>query len=464
MTSPYQLFSINDIISISGGSPVHQVSGSISSVVIDSREVSEGALFVALEGERTDGHRYIAEAVKRGAVCVLADKSKEAVFPDTGDGAVIVKVDNTLSALWKLAGKFVERFPSLVRIGVTGSSGKTTTKEIIASILSNDSKTVFNRGNLNSDIGLPLSVFSIRPEHRYGVFEMGINYKGEMAVLAEVLRPEYAVITNIGTAHAGPLGGERGIAEEKSGIFAFFTKKSRAFLPEKDKYLSYLESACGERYVLFGSGRSSLLGETENLGLKGWRITYDGTEAVFSLPGEHNLENLYAAVAVAEYFNIGKDAVIRGIESVSALPGRGRVIAGEVTIIEDSYNANGDSVSRALDYLENLSVEGRKIAVLGSMKELGSESENIHRKIGLKVRDLSIDAVFFFGDETASAYEAAVGGGPDRFYFNNYEKLEDSIAGYIDRGDTVLLKGSRSMELERLVDTLTARKGRKNHV
>ncbi len=470
MAAPFKLFSVHQAALIVNGKENKNglEDRGIFSVVTDSQKAGKGSLFVALKGDRTDGHNYISQAVTNGAVCILADKKKAGLYQNIGleEKAAVIEVDDPLASLQKLAEEYVSRFPSLTRIGVTGSSGKTTTKEILASIFSLSDPTVFTQGNLNSEIGLPLSMFSIRPEHKYGIFEMGINFKGEMDILVRIFKPEYAVITNIGTAHSGPLGGEEGIVKEKSRIFSYFSNKSIGFLPENDRHLTYLKSSCGGRYVLFGESCNSIITDAEDVGLDGWYVKCGGEKVRFSLPGRYNLSNLYAAAAVAEHFAIDPVIMRRGIESVSALPGRSRIIRSEITIIEDSYNANEDSLAKAIEYLSDLSWEGRKIAVLGSMKELGAASEKIHAGVGEKVLKAGIDAVFFYGEEMRTAYmvlrekEHAF----ESFYFTDYSKLENNVSEYVAAGDIVLLKGSRSMKLERLVDTLSDREALKGYV
>ena len=470
MAAPFKLYSVHQAARIVNGEEHGKglEDRGIFSVVTDSRKAVTGSLFVALDGERSDGHKHINQAVENGAVCILADKNKAGLYRDvelTGKSAVI-RVDNPLASLQKLAEEYVSRFPSLIRIGITGSSGKTTTKEILAAIFSLSDPTVFTQGNLNSEIGLPLSMFSIRPEHKYGIFEMGINFKGEMDILARIFRPEYTVITNIGTAHTGPLGGEEGIVREKSRIFSYFSNKSIGFLPEEDRHLEYLKSACKDRFVLFGENRVSAVTDAEDLGLDGWQMKCGGENVRFSLPGRHNLSNLYAAVAVAEYFAIDPVVIRRGIESVSALPGRSRIIRSGITIIEDSYNANEDSLAKAMVYLSDLPWSGRKIAVLGSMKELGAASEKIHAGVGEMVLHTGIDAVFFYGEEMGTAYTVLREKEPGfkSFHFTNYSKLENSLSEYVESGDIVLLKGSRSMKLERLVDKLSNGEALKGYV
>ncbi len=429
----------------------------IYSVAADSRKAGKGSLFVALKGDRADGADYVSGAAENGAVCVVvpADRADDAasVLPS---GVSVIAVEDPLKGLQSLAAEYAGRFGNLVRIGVTGSSGKTTTKEILASIFRREAPAVSNEGNLNSEIGLPLSLFKINASHRFGIFEMGINFPGEMDILADVFRPEYAVITNIGTAHSGPLGGVNGIADEKVKIFSFFTEKSTAFLPEKDPLLERMIEACGGRYRLFGEDAQDGVIRAEDAGINGWKIDYRGMSTVFSLPGRHNLDNLYAAVAVAEFFGVSREHVAEGIGAVKALPGRSRIIPGAVTVIEDSYNANADSVERAVEYLDGLSWEGRKIAVLGSMKELGGEAEALHARVGRAAAESDIRGLFFFGEEMKAAFDAArkAAAGKDCFFYTDFNDLETGLNGYVRDGDIVLLKGSRSMELERLVDKL----------
>ncbi len=430
----------------------------ICSVVIDSRESRPGALFVPLAGEKTDGHLYIADAVDAGASCVLVASFWEERIKEmlAGRDASLIVVEEPLRGLQLLAKSWISRFPDMIRIGITGSSGKTTTKEILKSVLSAGAATRANPGNLNSEIGLPLSLFSVRADDVYGVFEMGINFKGEMDILAEVYRPQYVVVTNIGAAHSGPLGGEEGVLKEKAKVFAFFSSESRAFLPEDDVHLDFLKKAAGEKVVLFG--RKSLQGieNLENHGIEGWSFTYKGLSVRFLLPGEYNLSNLFAAIAVAEYFHVPPGDVKSGIEKVLPLSGRSRIRRGDITVIEDFYNANGGSTREVLGFLGGLQWKGRKIAVLGSMKELGKDSKRIHYMVGEKILESGIDGVFLFGKETEAIRESLEEGNFDGFcfYAETYEELRRQVEKFISPGDIVLVKGSRSMKLERLREIL----------
>ncbi len=459
-STPLRLFTAAEAADVCSG----RLAGSknenceIYSVVIDSRKAVKGSLFVALKGEKTDGHRYIADACAAGASCVLAALSEREFvnnLPNTSS-SVYIFVDDPLGGLQQLARWWVSRFPDLVRIGITGSSGKTTTKEILRSILSRGSQTRGNEGNLNSEIGLPLSLFSLRPGDRYGVFEMGINFIGEMDILADLYRPQYVVVTNIGTAHSGPLGGAEGILKEKTKAFRYFMEESVAFLPEDDPMLDSLKDSCGGRSVLFGRKSVDTVSHVVNRGLEGWDFTYQGNPVHFSLPGAYNLRNMLAAVAAAEYFNVPPGEVKSGIEAVSPLSGRSTLHRGRLTIIEDSYNANADSTCRVLDFFDTLEGEGRKITVLGSMKELGTDSMRLHDLVGRKVGETAVDAVFLFGRETERicSYLQNTGFPGYCFYTDEFDILLKQLLKFVIPGDTVLLKGSRAMELERLVEPL----------
>ncbi len=426
----------------------------IVTVIIDSRKSRPGALFIPLKGGRTDGHRYISDALAAGVSCVLVSsvwKNKIENLPNTNETAFVI-VEDPLRSLQELAQWWIARFPELVRIGVTGSSGKTTTKEIIRSILSAGSKTKANKGNLNSEIGLPLSLFSVREDDQYGVFEMGVNFKGEMDILSKVYKPQYAVITNIGTAHSGPLGGVEGILREKIKIFKYFSSESMAFLPEDDPRLEQLQRACSGRFVLFGRKSQKTINAVKARGLGGWDFTYKGKPVHFALPGEFNLSNMFAAVAAAEYFKVPSGEIIKGIESMASLPGRSRILSGRLTIIEDSYNANMDSTCKVLDFLNSLQWKGRKIAVIASMKELGADSEELHALVGRKICDTDSSAVFMYGKETEGIYGYLQKNNYSGYFFytEEYDELQVKLLSFVSSGDLVLLKGSRSMQLERL--------------
>lgn len=431
----------------------------IENVVIDSREVRQGSLFIALAGERTDGHRYLKEAENSGALCILINRSMEsslaAALQELRSAAVIA-VDDTYEALRALAGNWVARFPGLVRIGVTGSSGKTTTKELISTILSEVDSTVKNPGNFNSDIGLPLSVFNITSEHTYGVFEMGISHVQEMDRMLRVYTPDVSIMTNIGTAHIGLLGSQEGIVREKSKIF--HTAMKDGYILEGSVWKDYIERLRKIELQAFGSSETTGFGGARSLGLNGWLIDYEQESIHLPLIGSHNLLNSLGAIRIARDLGADPVQIKRGLERCAPLKGRGRVIKGNVTVIEDSYNSNIEAAQSMMSYVNGLPWEGRKNLVLGSLKELGGRTDAAHRIIGSHIAEMGLEGgAFLYGKEMESAYallkDQNYAG--ELFYTDDYQELEAKVTRSVHRGDLVLLKGSRSMQMERLVSPLS---------
>ncbi|HAZ95802.1 MAG TPA: UDP-N-acetylmuramoylalanyl-D-glutamate--2,6-diaminopimelate ligase, partial [Treponema sp.] len=289
------LLSLEEILEAVNG--VHVLGNAplcIKSVQTDSRLVEENTLFVPLIGEKQDGHSYIPQAIEKGASAVFIRMKN---FEDNGNyfvelheknpSVIFIAVENTLEALQKAAARYVEKFPHLIKIGVTGSSGKTTTKEILVSILSQKYNVVSNKGNLNSETGLPLSVFNIRTEHECGVFEMGMNRENEIGEIASVLKPRFAIVTNIGTAHIGILGSRENIAKEKSKIFSYFGGFGTGVIPSDDDFSDFLKNEIDGKVVFYGNDTDSVKYICD-LGLKGTKFSIDGIETVLPLPGKYN--------------------------------------------------------------------------------------------------------------------------------------------------------------------------------
>ncbi len=426
-----------------------------NSVTTDSRTVNPHALFIPLRGMQQDGHRYIEQALQQGADCVLADAAHLDIQENAQHILVLckryeatcIRVEQTLKALQDAAAAYLERFPQLLKIGVTGSNGKTTTKELLASIFAQKYRTVKNEGNLNSETGLPLSVFTITKEHEVGIFELGMNRKGEIAELAAVLKPNIAVITNIGTAHIGMLGSKDAIAQEKKHIFSCFDETSVGFVPAQDKYAEFLQDVPHGKIVTYSADPDAYTLE----GLSGAEIRYKGETIHLPLPGKHNVHNAFAAIAVAEYCKIPLQSIKAGIEQMQALFGRSQIIRGPVTYLLDCYNANPDSMNAGLALCANIRVSGKKIYVLASMKELGFESHEAHKAVCAAAFDSDADALFFFGREMCmAAIEQENAANKPFFCFTEgyADKLRDTLDGLLKRNDFVFLKGSRSLELE----------------
>lgn len=470
------LLSAEELLASVKGSLIGKKDVSFSSVATDSRNVKEGSLFVPLVGEKQDGHKYILTAIDKGASLVLAaekswNKLSSSDRKIIEDRASVLIVENTLYALQAAAACYVRKFPDLIKIGITGSNGKTTTKEIAVSVLSRQYNVIATEGNFNSETGLPLSVFNIRKEHELGIFEMGMNRVNEIGELASVLCPSYAIITNIGTAHIGILGSKDKIAEEKKKIFSKFSDDSCiGFVPGADEYASFLSDIPVGKVRYFGRDfQQNISGISEN-GIRGTSFSYCGENVTFPLPGAYNFSNMLAVVALAEALSVPAEKIKAGIEGVKPLFGRSRILSGSFDIVQDCYNANAESMSESIKFYGGADISGKKIFVLGDMLELGEAAADIHKKIGeLAVAEKPF-AIFFLGSFMEVAYKAALSccgdGELDVKLFHEAETDDSSMQSVADRissllsdGDLVLVKGSRGLRMERIVSVLCEKAG-----
>lgn len=412
-----------------------------TSVATDSRKVTEKTLFVPLIGEFQDGHSYVPQAVGAGASAVFISKYADVkilaelkTFAQNHKNVAFILVENTMRALQKAAEAYVGKFPSLIRCAITGSSGKTTTKEIALSVLRQKFCVVATEGNFNSETGLPLSVFRIRKQHELGLFEMGMNRENEIKEIAEVFKPEFAVITNIGTAHIGILGSRENIAKEKKNIFNYIDEKGAAFIPANDDFADFLSEGVKVDVVFYGENSDKNVKFVRDEGLEGTVFSVDGVEMRLPLPGHYNFLNALAAVEMAKKLGLDADEIKRGIESIKPLGGRSQIRKGKFTILEDCYNANPDSMEKAIELCAGVSAGGngsasvsagssaavsgnihggenqkkcKKIFVLGDMLELGALSKAEHEKIGSLALKSGADLVVLVGDEMKAAFEKA---------------------------------------------------------
>lgn len=456
------LLTLDELISAVEGNVLANESTAfgVSSVATDSRAVTLGSLFVPLIGEYQDGHLYVPVALEAGAPCVLVDSIHA---DEDGDRyielakknrACVIVVNNTLRALQDAARYYVTKFPNLMKIGVTGSSGKTTTKEILASVFQERFRVVMNEGNLNSETGLPLSVFRIRGDHEVGIFELGMNRKGEINEIAKVLSPDLALITNIGTAHIGILGSKSAIAEEKKSIFAFFSEHCVGFVPERDEWTAFLSDVRSGTVITYGRFSTEGIEGSEDLGINGSLIRYRGTEIHLTLPGPYNLQNAFGAIALAAYVGLTPVEIARGISRVKPLFARAQIISGKRTVILDCYNANPDSMEKAINFCSSLAWTGKKIFVLGSMLELGTESEREHERVCLQAAHSDATIVFLFGDDITRAGKRIDWEGMACHACDALEDLQSELAKAVEDGDLVFLKGSRGMALERALPSI----------
>jgi len=432
-----------------------------SSVSIDSRAVMPGGLFVAIRGNTLDGHKFVEASFKAGASCAmvaksaLEDSSLDLRFLARKYNAVLVCVDDTLKALQDAARVYLDRFTNLVKIGITGSAGKTTTKEIAAAIIGQEKSVVLNKGNLNSETGLPLSVFEVRSHHEVCVFEAAMNHKGEMVELAKILNPDIALITNIGSAHIGLLGSRDAIAHEKKQLFSQFTGNNTALIPEKDNYRDFLAKDVQGRIVFYGQSSFASLDGVKDFGLEGTEISWEGKTARLGLPGKFNLANAFAAIAIAEELSISAASIRDGIESVKPLFGRGEILYGRSTVIRDCYNSSPESAAQAVDFCDSLEWPGRKVYVIGSMLELGDSSDDAHAALGRQLASCGADLIFLYGEETKAAAYALEGHEAFVLQTGDRKELSSALDKNIQKGDLVLLKGSRGCALEALTEILT---------
>ena len=430
----------------------------ISSVSIDSRAVKEGGIFFALSGSVTDGHCYVNAAFSSGARAAVVEASKLESFKLSDmakeAGRDLIVVENTLKSLQDSAAIYLRKFPSLLKIGITGSSGKTTTKEIASAIISREKKTVKNEGNLNSETGLPLSVFEVRKDHEVGIFELGMNRPGEISEIAGVLKPNIALVTNIGSAHIEYFGSKEKIVNEKKCIYNFLGSGDIALIPENDEYAKQLADNIKGIKKYFSEKKLKELENARSLGLEGTEISWAGEKIHFSLPGKHCFYDAVAAIAIAKEVPVSAGAIKQGLESVKPLFGRFEILYGFTTVIRDCYNSNPESCARAIEFCDSLEWPSRKIYVIADMLELGENSACEHEKLGFLLSISQAKKIFLFGNEVINAARALDDNGKSFYHASCIEELSRALEKYIKKGDLVLLKGSRGCALERLSRTL----------
>ena len=445
---------------VAGGTIAQGSDTPFGRVETDSRSAGPGSLFIALRGERSDGHDFARRAADAGSPAVLVSsdwwfQAGRAAF--AGSACCVIVAPDALDALQKAATAWRSRFSSLLRFGVTGSVGKTSAKELLAAIMGASRNTIKNPGNLNSEIGLPASMFLLRPEHKAAVFEMGINLPGEMDLLASVYEPDCALVTNVGTAHIGLLGGTReAIMAQKKRITSRFNGSQNLIVWEEDDFRDALMTGVRGRCTTYGPRSTDGFEGARDLGLDGWMVRYQGLEARLRLPGAHNLLNALGAITAASLYGVSPDEVAAGLESVTPLAGRTSILRGQFTIVDDCYNANAESTVAAIGFCNSIEVSGRRIYVLGSMRELGAESTASHQRVGNAAATSGAGILVFYGEEARDAYHAALaaGTGQDIRFFDEYARLEEDVMATVKPGDLVLVKASHSMALERLVEKL----------
>lgn len=435
--------------------------------VIDSRRMEKDGLFFAAVGEHVDGHKFIGQVFEKGALCVVTEKTPEEVEQEHGVPAdnwgAYIRVKNTFDALKKIAAFYRQQLTIPV-VGVTGSVGKTSTKEFVAAVLAQKYRVLKTEGNFNNEIGLPLTLLRIQKEHEVAVVEMGISEFGEMSRLGAMARPDICVITNIGQCHLENLHDRAGVFRAKTEIFDYLQPDGKVCLNMEDDMLKEVMEVSDHKVYHFGFSdgllvkayatdleSKGLFGSHANMHLDGESYPVD-----IPLPGEHMVLNAMAAATVGTLLELSVEEILRGIKSIKPVGGRSNVLqmAGR-TVIDDCYNANPVSMKAAIDLLSM--GEGRRVAILGDMFELGADSDAMHGEVGVYAVKKAVDVILCIGEKSRYMYEAARKAKKEEqeiYYFPTREKLLEKLPGLIKEGDTILVKASHGMGFDKVIEVL----------
>lgn len=427
----------------------------VESVAIDSRKAGKNGLFIAIKGARVDGHSFITQVMENGALCAVSERALGDVpFP-------YIQVSSCLQALKDIAEHYRQSLDIKV-VGISGSVGKTSTKEMIASILSQKYCVLKTEGNFNNEIGLPLTVFNLREEHQVAVLEMGISEFGEMSRLAKIARPDICVITNIGLAHLESLGSRDGILKAKTEMIEYMNPDGAIILNGDDDKLRSFCPSNGLEPVYFGLESSQPFHAEDIIsrGIEGTDATFVTPSSTFRahipVPGSHMVYNALAGIAVGLRMGLNEKELIAGIESLKSIAGRSNLIRTEqFSIIDDCYNANPVSMKSSLSVLAHSG--GRTVAVLGDMFELGPAEKEMHFEVGKYAAEQKVSVLVCIGPlsaETVRGARAAAGDGMKIYYFSSKENFLADMNKILQSGDTILVKASHGMEFSKIVERL----------
>ena len=423
----------------------------INAVVADSREVTPGCLFAAIPGERVDGHDFIDQAFEKGALCCLSEKKLE------NPKGICILVDSTVGALCKLAEYYRSQLEIPI-IGVTGSVGKTTAKEMVASVLEQKYRVLKTEKNFNNNLGVPLTVLRIHPEHEAAVIEMGISHFGEMREMARIVRPDIALYTNIGEAHLEFLHDRSGVLRAKGEMLEFLQEDGTLIVNGDDDLLSRLEAP--QRIVRFGTGDGCEVRAEALSPLEGGGMSCTITDGQCLIPAEipaFGTHMVYAALegaAVGLALGLTPEEIAKGIAAYETVGDRARLESlGSYSVVNDCYNANPTSARAGIDSLATL--EGRKVAILGDMLELGADGPDLHRALGAFAAERGTALVIACGSELAEQIaQGALGKGTQAQYFSEKAELIRAMPGLLQPGDAILVKASHSLHFEDLVEEI----------
>ncbi len=451
-----QRFNVNDVLKATGGKLIcGEPDFEISEITTDSRKAGVNMLFIPIAGENNDGHDFIRDAFANGAGAVITHKDIPAY-----DGKSIVKVKDTRIALGDIARYYKEKY-NLPTVAVTGSVGKTTTKDMIAAVLAMKYNTLKTQGNFNNDIGLPLTVFRLEEKHQMAVLEMGMSHMGEINYLASIAKPDSAVITNIGMSHIENLGSQENIYRSKMQVCDYFTKDNLLVVNGDDKFLARGTDKCKVITCGIKNKECDLTAENiQNLGIDGTKfsIFVDGRnyEIYIKIPGVHNVYNALAAIAIGRHYGVPMEDIAEGIREFSLTNMRMEIKNfKDIVVIDDCYNASPDSIRAALKVLSEIRAE-RKIAVLGDVLEMGGFAEKEMYELGTEISD--IDVLVTVGDTAKFIAKGAELAGNEQIYsFKTVPEAIEFLDGFVLKGDNILVKASRGMHFEQIVDALGKR-------
>lgn len=444
---------LKEIADMCGGTLHGSTSPLIRRISKDTRTILSGDLYLALRGENHDGNAYAPDAAAKGAASVLIDDP--AILQKLPEGFPAIIAENSLSALHRLASAWRDRLAIKVAC-ITGSSGKTSTKEFTAAVLSIRYRVIKTEGNLNNHIGLPLSILAASAADDAAVWEIGMNHPGEIAPLAELARPDMAIVTNIGVAHIEYMGSREAIALEKGVLVEAVGPNGSVILPAEDDFADSLAARAKARVIRAGLNGGSVTASGVTMTAEGCRFTLqadgESVAARLPLPGLHMVKNALLAVAAGLEFGLSLEECAEGLEAVRLTGGRllRRVIRG-VTVLDDTYNANPDSMEAALQTLGALPTGGNRIAVLGRMGELGAHAEAGYQRVG-QAAAKSVNTLIAVGPETAFLSETARKAGLQQVHETaNTDEAASLLKELSHEGDIVLVKGSRSARMEHVI-------------